>query len=146
MIDGRCQDSCGLSNTYNFSDTCYNCSDSCNECRAGTNSDCINCASGYYNVSNSCITPCPTGSVPQGETCGCSSDCNTCEGIESNCTSCADTSHLLYSGQCITDCPLSTYIYINTCEDCVSGCQTCIRSGCQECLTGYNIYDGACYS
>lgn len=113
-MNGRCEDNCGLSNTYIIDNICYQCDVSCDQCQLGsTNRDCIQCASGYYNVSNECIDNCPTGTVIIGLECGCNAVCRTCFGIDTNCTSCTDSSALLYNGQCLNQCPTSTYNFSN---------------------------------
>lgn len=89
---------------------------------------------------------CPNGTVVVGSTCGCDSACGSCYGISSNCTSCASSSDFLYSGECLDECPTSTYNSSSSCVDCSTGCLECVRTGCSQCLTGYDVYDGGCYS
>ncbi len=73
LQNGKCITNCNALTSYiSTSGQCLPCYISCEGCTGSTNSQCIKCRSGFFNVSGICDNSCPAGTVPLTTgTCGC---------------------------------------------------------------------------
>lgn len=107
---------------------------------------------GYYLLSNGCVSICPSPYVPSATTkdcINCSSICQLCMNNPTTCTSCQYPLKL-FNSTCINNCPVGYYTYAasnNTlqCLSCPVQCSSCIsQSNCSACVTGFYFYNNYC--
>jgi hypothetical protein len=87
---------------------------------------CVTCASGYYQFSASCLLTCPRGTYADAsanvcQPCVSPAQCESCTGAgNGSCTSCI-TPYVLAGGSCVLVCPVSQYADTVT-RTCVALC------------------------
>ncbi|KAL4512756.1 hypothetical protein ABPG72_017441, partial [Tetrahymena utriculariae] len=142
---------------------CSQCNSACYGCTGPNSNDCTSCASNqfYDSASKSCLSSQPAQTfctqanidLQTYQICQpCYSTCKTCSGTQKNqCLTCVATYPYSYKGQCIQgvqdsiNCDITTFV----CQDCnVTNCKFCDSTLqiCQQCITGYYLYNNVCYS
>lgn len=123
---------------YTTTNDCFTCDVSCDGCTASnSNSNCINCATGYYNNNGVCTA--------------CNDACSDCTGAGfTNCGSCASGYESGGSGICYLTCSVGDYLYTTTneCFTCHTACNGCSVSNsetnCVSCATHYYSSSSSC--
>ncbi|KAL4481590.1 hypothetical protein ABPG74_007679 [Tetrahymena malaccensis] len=142
---------------------CSQCNSACYGCTGPNNNDCTSCASNlfYDSASKTCQSTQPAQTfctqanidLQTYQNCqSCYSTCQTCSGTQKDqCLTCMATYPYSYKGQCILGvqdgiyCDNTTFV----CNDCnVTNCKSCDSSLqiCQQCITGYYLYNNSCFS
>ncbi|EAS07582.2 latrophilin/CL-like GPS domain protein (macronuclear) [Tetrahymena thermophila SB210] len=119
-----------------YQDSQGNCSQKCDvsclHCFSAGNSNCYQCAQGYYQSNKQCLP--------------CSSNCQTCQKSDHYCTSCPN--NMILSGSaCIQKCNYGEYNNNGFCQPCPPNCVQCIDGNtCTACTdkTQFQISNGQC--
>ncbi len=142
-----CYSTCPPGSVANYAiGSCVPCSSNCTTC---SNTGCILCATGYYNMNGLCVQNCGSGYYIANSACNkCTiANCITC--TSTSCTSCQQpyTLNSLNSGQC-TNCIAGYVFQGGLCQLCASPCATCSGSStnCTTCKIGYYIFNSICSS
>jgi hypothetical protein len=117
-----------------FDGECVKCqADNCKACVNEVTS-CSSCPSGMYLYKGDCVTPCPTKTYVDGDSCSdCAGDCQTCEN-PNECKSCP-TGLILNDGRCTSECDDGEAPVNGKCEKClVSDCKSCNPVDLNECF------------
>lgn len=157
---GSCVKSCAAGKYFNNANNqCATCSPSCINCY--TLSDCSVCQT-FMVATNPAQKYCTTGcrnnelavSFGPNRICiTCQSPCLTCTGTTSKCLSC--TTGFFYNSldnTCGLSCPFGYVGNAQTlscvpCDSATSYCENCVNTPktCTKCISGYNLYNSACY-
>ncbi|KAL4431669.1 hypothetical protein ABPG74_017298 [Tetrahymena malaccensis] len=147
---------------------CQPCSTNCQQCSSQTN--CIQCAQGYYLfVNQTCIPSCPATFVTNNSSCvcrskstlsnntcpcntgyldiggnclACGANCNQCSS-QTNCTTCASNYFLFIDGTCINPCP-ATFIANASNQQCICRPNSTLLNKTCPCNSGYLDVGGNC--
>ena len=155
LMSNQCLTACPASyvsyiNPVSSQAACLGCPANCISCSSAATPLCLNCVSGYYLYSGSCVGDCSSVSlyVSYGGSCA-ACECETCSVYSYACTACLAPKNLL-QGQCLSTCPSGYYPASNICQPCASNCLSCTSaSTCQYCqipyvLTVYNATSSSC--
>ncbi|KAL4483581.1 hypothetical protein ABPG72_016862 [Tetrahymena utriculariae] len=129
ILKGNCQ----LGQYQDAQGNCnLKCDNSCLHCFAAGNTNCYQCANGYYQFQNECLP--------------CSPSCQTCEKSDHYCTSCPN--NMILSGStCVKNCNYGEYNNNGFCQPCPPNCISCFDANtCTTCTdkTQFQISNGQC--
>lgn len=101
-----------------------------------------------YPLSGQCVSNCSQlnqsyfGDSTTSKCLTCIEPCLTCTSVV-DCSSCI--SGVLNQKRCVGSCPIGTYTQNSVCENCSSGCFSCVgeATNCTSCLGSY-LYVGTC--
>ncbi|KAL4488707.1 hypothetical protein ABPG73_020406 [Tetrahymena malaccensis] len=123
------QSLCGNGFYWNGS-TCTGCDSSCQTCSAGTNNDCLSCASNLFFKYGQCVLTCGT---PQILTV-----VNYLGQTVQICSYCANGLYWFpQNSSCVPSCQVGFYVnkYLLQCSKCDNSCYTCSAGTSNDCLT-----------
>lgn len=140
LYRNKCYAACPVF-TYEMEDyTCAPCHMSCETCNGSSESQCLTCRPGRYELAGTCLASCPDGyyaDKKRRECVRCASGCASCSG--NICLACKEGWSLNRKGKCVPEgnihCTRSEYYTSGLCARCHDNCDTCSGPGADGCLS-----------